>query len=171
MPSDKAALGVELKRIAVYPQNCILGLVLASKNPQCSVNFTDSIAKPNHAQKGQQPIFPAPKVGPPSPPQLPLPQQLLPSHCRRHLTLQRLLATRSRSSSCPLLSSSPWTPCLLLLQGQRRRGRRPLLRLLLQPHPTMHQLQCHHRLPPRPQRRASQPARRSLPSPSTFGCR
>jgi hypothetical protein len=52
MPSDKAVLGVELKRIAVYLQNCILGTVPAVKNPQCSVNFTDLIAKPNHATKG-----------------------------------------------------------------------------------------------------------------------
>ncbi len=33
MPSDKAVLGVELKKIVVYQQNCILGPVLAGKNP------------------------------------------------------------------------------------------------------------------------------------------
>jgi hypothetical protein len=108
------------------------------------------------------------KVGLPSPPSLPLPPQLLVSCCCRRLTLQRLPATRSMSSSCSL-PSLPWTLCLTPPQGQRRRERRPHLWLLLRPQPMTHRLQHQHNLPPPPQRKARQPTRRSPPSPLTFG--
>jgi hypothetical protein len=52
MHSEDPALGVELKRVAVHRQHCTLGPVPAGKNPQCSVNFTDSIGEPDHAVKG-----------------------------------------------------------------------------------------------------------------------
>jgi hypothetical protein len=66
MPSDEAALGVELKRIVVYFQNCILGRVPAGKNPQCSINFTDLIARPDHTVKGSTIYLPNAKGRAPS---------------------------------------------------------------------------------------------------------
>ena len=50
MPSDGAE--VELKRVDIHRQHCILGAVPAGKNPHCSVTFTDSIGDPDHAVKG-----------------------------------------------------------------------------------------------------------------------
>ncbi len=50
----------------------------------------------------------------------------------------------------------------------KRRGRRLLLQLRQQLHPTTHQLQCQLRLPTPSQRMARQPAGRKPPSPSTF---
>jgi hypothetical protein len=50
--SEEPMHGVELKRVAVHRQHCTLGPVWAGKNPQCSVNFTDSIGEPDHAVKG-----------------------------------------------------------------------------------------------------------------------
>ncbi len=44
MPSDGAE--VELKRVDVHRQHCVLGAVPAGKNPHCSVTFTDSIGVP-----------------------------------------------------------------------------------------------------------------------------
>jgi hypothetical protein len=58
MHSEDPALGVELKRVAVHRQHCTLGLVPAGKNPQCSVNFTDSIGEPDHAAKGSMTYLP-----------------------------------------------------------------------------------------------------------------
>ena len=52
MPSDDLGTKVELKSVAVHRQHCILGPVLAGKNPSCSVTFTDSIGDPDHARKG-----------------------------------------------------------------------------------------------------------------------
>ena len=52
MPSKDPVLGVQFKRVAIHRQHCTLGPVLAGKNPQCSVNFTDSIGKPDYARKG-----------------------------------------------------------------------------------------------------------------------
>jgi hypothetical protein len=48
MPSDKTGPRVKLKRIAIHQQHCTLWLVLAGKNPQCFINSTDSMGKPNH---------------------------------------------------------------------------------------------------------------------------
>ncbi len=45
-------------RLSTY---CILGLVLAGKNPQCSIDFTNLIAKPNHAMKGLTTYLPSTK--------------------------------------------------------------------------------------------------------------
>ena len=50
MPSDGAE--VELKRVDIHRQHCILGAVPAGKNPHCSMTFTDSIGDPDHAVKG-----------------------------------------------------------------------------------------------------------------------
>jgi hypothetical protein len=52
MPSDETAPRVELKKVTAYQQQCTLGLILAGKTPQCCINFTDSIGKPNHTMKG-----------------------------------------------------------------------------------------------------------------------
>ena len=49
MPSNNPGTKIELKRVAVHQQHCILGPVPAGKNPPCSVTFTDSISDPNHA--------------------------------------------------------------------------------------------------------------------------
>jgi hypothetical protein len=122
----------------------------------------------SHSAPAGRSTFPTPKVGLPPPPPLPLPPQLLASRCRWRITSQRLRATRLRSSSCPL-PSPQWTRHLTPPRGQRRRERRPRLRLLLQPQPTMHRLKRQRQLLPPPQRRARRPARRSPPSPSTFG--
>ena len=56
--SGEPTLGVELKRVAVHRQHCTLGPVPAGKNPQCSVNFTDSIGEPDHAVKGSTTYLP-----------------------------------------------------------------------------------------------------------------
>ena len=58
MPSKDPALGVGFKRVAVHQQHCTIGPVPVGKNPQCSVNFTDSIGKPNHAVKGSTTYLP-----------------------------------------------------------------------------------------------------------------
>jgi hypothetical protein len=58
MPSKDPALGVELKRVAIHRQHCTLEPVPAGKNPQCSVNFTDSIGEPDHAVKGSTTCLP-----------------------------------------------------------------------------------------------------------------
>ena len=58
MHSREPTLGVELKRVAVHRQHCTLGPVPAGKNPQCSVNFTDSIGEPDHAVKGSTTYLP-----------------------------------------------------------------------------------------------------------------
>jgi hypothetical protein len=50
MPSDGAE--VELKRVDMHCQHCILGAVPAGKNPHCSMTFTDSIGDPDHTVKG-----------------------------------------------------------------------------------------------------------------------
>jgi hypothetical protein len=52
MPSNKTALGVELKRVPFHQQHPTFGPVPAGKKTQCFVNFTDLIGKPNHAMKG-----------------------------------------------------------------------------------------------------------------------
>jgi len=57
MPSDGAE--VELKRVDIHRQHCILGAVPAGKNPHCSVtSFTDSIGDPDHAVKGSSTYLP-----------------------------------------------------------------------------------------------------------------
>jgi len=56
MPSDGAV--VELKRVDIHRQHCILGAVPAGKNPHCSVTFTDSIGDPDHAVKGSSTYLP-----------------------------------------------------------------------------------------------------------------
>jgi len=56
MPSDGAE--VELKRVDIHRQHCILGAVPAGKNPHCSVTFTDSIGDPDHAVKGSSTYLP-----------------------------------------------------------------------------------------------------------------
>ena len=56
MPSDGAE--VELKRVDIPRQHCILGAVPAGKNPLCSVTFTDSIGDPDHAVKGSSTYLP-----------------------------------------------------------------------------------------------------------------
>ena len=56
--SKDPALGVELKRVAGHRLHCTLGPVPAGKNPQCSVNFTDSIGEPDHAVKGSTTYLP-----------------------------------------------------------------------------------------------------------------
>ena len=56
MPSDGAE--VELKRVDIPRQHCILGAVPAGKNPLCSVTFTDSIGNPDHAVKGSSTYLP-----------------------------------------------------------------------------------------------------------------
>jgi len=58
MHSKEPTLGVELKRVAVHRQHYTLGPVSSGKNPQCSVNFTDSIGEPNHAVKGSMTFLP-----------------------------------------------------------------------------------------------------------------
>ena len=58
MPSEEPTLGVKLKRVAVHRQHCTLGPVPAGKNPQCSVNFTNSIGEPDHAVKGSTTYLP-----------------------------------------------------------------------------------------------------------------
>jgi hypothetical protein len=49
MPSDGAE--VELKRVDIHRQHCILGAVPAGKNPHCSVTSTDLIGDLDHAVK------------------------------------------------------------------------------------------------------------------------
>jgi hypothetical protein len=105
MPSDKAALGVELKRIAVYQQNCILGPVPAVENPQYSVNFTDLIAKPNHATKGSMTYLPSAK-GRAAAASTTAAASAAP--CVLLLPVSHIAETasnKSRSSLCPLLRS------------------------------------------------------------------
>jgi hypothetical protein len=58
MHSKEPTLGVELNRVAVHRQHCTLGPVPAGKNPQCSVNFTNSIGEPDHAVKGSTTYLP-----------------------------------------------------------------------------------------------------------------
>ena len=52
MPSEDPVPGVESRRVDIQRQHCTLGPVSAGKNPQCSINFTDSISEPYHAVKG-----------------------------------------------------------------------------------------------------------------------
>jgi hypothetical protein len=47
IPSNKTALGVKMKRVAIHQQHCTFWPVLADEKPQCSVNCTDLIGKPN----------------------------------------------------------------------------------------------------------------------------
>jgi hypothetical protein len=118
MPSDKTAPGVKLKRVAIHQQHCTLVLVPAGKKPECSVNFTDSIGKPNHAVKGSMTYLPNAK-GRASPSSTITAASAAPCvYCCQRITLQSLLATRSRSSLCPL-SSPPWMLCLKLNQQQK----------------------------------------------------
>jgi hypothetical protein len=56
MPSDGAE--VQLKRVDIHRQHCILGPVPAGKNPHCSMTFTDSIGDPDHAVKGSATYLP-----------------------------------------------------------------------------------------------------------------
>jgi hypothetical protein len=56
MPSDGTE--VELKRVVIHRQHCILGPVPAGKNPHCSVTFTDSIGNPDHSVKGSSTYLP-----------------------------------------------------------------------------------------------------------------
>ena len=56
MPSNGAK--VELKRVDVHRQHCVLGAVPVGKNPHCSVTFTDSIGDPDHAVKGSSTYLP-----------------------------------------------------------------------------------------------------------------
>jgi hypothetical protein len=56
MPSDDAE--VELKRVDIHRQHCILGAVPAGKNPLCSMTFTDSIGDTDHAVKGSLTYLP-----------------------------------------------------------------------------------------------------------------
>jgi hypothetical protein len=56
MPSDGAE--VELKRVVIHRQHCILGPVPAGKNPHCSVTFMDSLGNPDHAVKGSSTYLP-----------------------------------------------------------------------------------------------------------------
>jgi len=56
MPSDSAE--VELKRVDIHRQHCILGAVLAGKNPHCSVTFMDMIGDPENAMKGSSTYLP-----------------------------------------------------------------------------------------------------------------
>ena len=58
MHCEEPMLGVELKRVAVHQQHCTLGPVPADKNPQCSINFTNSIGEPDHAVKGSTTYLP-----------------------------------------------------------------------------------------------------------------
>ena len=58
MHSEEPTHGVELKRVTVHRQHCTLGPVLAGKNPQCSVNFTELIGEPEHAVKGSTTYLP-----------------------------------------------------------------------------------------------------------------
>jgi hypothetical protein len=58
MPSDDPGAEVELKRVDIHCQHCILGPVPAGKNPPCSVTFTDSIGDPDHAVKGSSTYLP-----------------------------------------------------------------------------------------------------------------
>jgi hypothetical protein len=60
MPSDVAE--VELKRVDIHRQHCILGAVPAGKNPHCSMTFTDSIGDPDHAVKGSSTYLPNAKT-------------------------------------------------------------------------------------------------------------
>jgi hypothetical protein len=60
MPSDGAE--VELKRVDIHHQHCILGAVPAGKNPHCSMTFTDSIGDPDHAVKGLSTYLPNAKA-------------------------------------------------------------------------------------------------------------
>ena len=151
MHSEEPTHGVELKRVTVHRQHCTLGPVLAGKNPQCSVNFTELIGEPEHAVKGSTTYLPNAKGRA-------VTSSTIASCCRRRLISQRLPATRSRSSSCPL-PSPQLMPHLTPPRGRRRRERRPPLWLLQRPQPTTHQLQRHCHLPPPPQRKARRPAR------------
>ena len=56
MPSNGAE--VELKRVVIHCQYCILGPVPAGKNPHCSVTFTDSLGNPDHTVKGSSTYLP-----------------------------------------------------------------------------------------------------------------
>jgi len=56
MPSDGAK--VELKRVDIHCQHCILGAVPAGKNPLCSMTFTDLIGDPDHVMKGSSTDLP-----------------------------------------------------------------------------------------------------------------
>ena len=100
MPSDSdvPVLRVKSKCITVHQQHCTLGPVPAGDNPQCSINFTDSIGEPNHAVKESTTYLPNAEGRTAT-------TSTIASPCRQHLTSQRLPLTRSRSSSCPLPSS------------------------------------------------------------------
>jgi hypothetical protein len=52
MLSDDLGANVELKRIDIHRQHCILRPFLAGEKPPCSDIFTDSIGNPDHAMKG-----------------------------------------------------------------------------------------------------------------------
>jgi hypothetical protein len=169
MHSEDPALGVELKRVAVHRQHCTLGPVPAGKNPQCSVNFTDSIGEPDHALKGLTTYLPnaegravtASTITAASPAH---PVSLLPAS---HITetagdeIEVIIVP-------PALTPIDAAPHAAARKKRRRERRTPLL-LLLRPQPTMHQLQRQRHLPPPPRRKARRPARRSRTSPSTFG--
>ncbi len=58
MPSNNLGAKVELKRVTVHRQHCILGPVPAGKNPPCSITFTDSIGNPDYALKGSRTYHP-----------------------------------------------------------------------------------------------------------------
>ena len=60
MPSDGAE--VELQRVDIHRQHCILGAVPAGKNPHCSMTFTDSIGDLDHAVKGSSTYLPNAKA-------------------------------------------------------------------------------------------------------------
>jgi len=55
-PSNGAE--VELKRVDIHRQHCILGAVPAGKNPLCSMTFTDLIGDSDHAVKGSLTYIP-----------------------------------------------------------------------------------------------------------------
>ena len=168
MPSKDPALGVELKRVAIHWQHCTLEPVPAGKNPQCSVNFTDLIGEPDHAVKGSMTYLPnaegravtASTIAATSP-----------AHRVSLLPASHIAETDGNEIKVIIvLPASPQLmPHLTPPRGRRRRERRPPLWLLLRPQPTTHQLQRQRHLPPPPRRKARRPARRSPPSPSTFG--
>ena len=58
MPSDDPGAKVELKRVDIHRQHCILGPIPAGKNPPCSITFMDSIGDPDHAVKGSTTYLP-----------------------------------------------------------------------------------------------------------------
>jgi hypothetical protein len=56
--TDKQGPRVACKRVEILRQHCALGPVPASKNPDCSVVFTDTIGDPNHAMRGSTTYLP-----------------------------------------------------------------------------------------------------------------